>query len=170
MALTPTMGAPWHHKTEHLWKSVYLYCISSYWYIMKVAYVRKCGFNCWSLSSWLSKIDVIVILALMSLYSPQCNARIIPHNAYFISIPSLNTLTMVVYCVSASVFTLLSPSCLFLFSTRQQPIFPLAFSLQQYKPVNIGRRILSCPKLPQYQYLRTITGTSVNEQRSAKKN
>lgn len=67
------------------------------------------------------------------------------------------------------VFTVLCPSCLFLFSTRQQPIFPLAFSLQQCKPVNIGRRIFSCPKLPQYQYLRRITGASVNEQISARK-
>lgn len=130
------------------------------------------GFNWWysGRSSWYFKNDVKVFLLRLVYTPPRCNTRIIPRNAYFISIPNLNTLTMVVCCVPACVFTVPFPSCLFLFCTRQQPIFLLAFSLQQYKPVNIGRRIFSCPKLPQYQYLRTITGARVNEQISAKKN
>lgn len=61
------------------------------------------------------------------------------------------------------------PSCLFLFSRRQQPIFPLAFSPPQYKPVNISRRIFSCPEWPQYQYKSVIIGANVNEQISARK-
>lgn len=70
-----------------------------------------------------------------------------------------STLTMGVCSVSACVITWLFSSCLFLFSRTQQPIFPLAFSLRLHKPVNIGRRIFSCPKLPQYQYLSMITNS-----------
>lgn len=45
----------------------------------------------------------------------------------------------------------------------------MAFSPPQYKPVNIGRRIFSCPESPQYQYKSVITGANVNEQISARK-
>lgn len=59
-------------------------------------------------------------------------------------------------------------SCMFWFSRRQQPIFPLAFSPPEYKTVNSGRRILSCPESPKYQYKSVITGANVSEQISAK--
>lgn len=46
----------------------------------------------------------------------------------------------------------------------------LAFSLPEYKTLNSGRRIFTCPKSPNYQYKSVITGANVNEQIFAKEN
>lgn len=146
-----------------------LFCISSLRHEYDESKFHLCRFIYWHF-----KIDVKVFPAQISVYTPQCNTRIIPHNAYFISIPNINTLTMVVCCLCACLcFHSVVSQLLVFIQHKTAANIPLGLFTTTVQTSQYWQENIFLPQVATVSILEDDNrgpGARVNEQRSAKKN